>query len=102
MNKVICTKRNNRYKIILNEIELKDGHPGETILEFEFESHDNLFDIIDKVQEKDIFGDNEQSLEFALGIKLFSEVMLKNKDNPLFEELKPAFMQFMKKPKGKA
>jgi hypothetical protein len=95
-------KRNNKYKIILEEIELKDGLHGEKKLEFQFENHDNLFDIIDKMQERNIFGDKGQSREFTLGIKLFSEIMLKNKDNPLFEELRPAFGEFMKKLKGKA
>lgn len=94
-------KRNNKYKILLKEVELKGGFRGEKKVEFELENHDNLFDIIDKIQEKNIFGDKGQSLEFALGIKLFSEVMLKNKDNSLFEELKPAFVSFMKKLKGK-
>jgi len=53
----MSTKRNNKYKIILEEIELKDGLQGEKKVEFEFENHDNLFNIIDKIQEKDIFGD---------------------------------------------
>jgi len=98
----MSSKRNNKYKITLEEVELKDGLQGEKNLEFKFENHDNLFDIIDKMQEKNVFGDKGQSLEFALGIKLLSEIMLKHKDNPLFEELKPAFIQFMKKLKGKA
>lgn len=95
-------KRSNKYKIVLEEVELKDGLQGAKKVAFEFENHDNIFDIIDKIMERNIFEDKGQSLEFSLGIKLFSEVMLKNKDNPLFEELKPAFMQFMKKLKGKA
>ncbi|MEN8764598.1 DUF3861 family protein, partial [Wenyingzhuangia sp.] len=41
-----------------------------------------------------------QSVEFAIGLKLFSEVMLKNKDNPLFEEFRPAFSALMKKIKS--
>jgi len=96
------TKRNNKYKIVLQEVELKDGVSGERKVDFEFENHDNIFDIMDKIMERNLFEDKGQSLEFSLGIKLFGEVMLKNKDNPLFEELKPAFMQFMKKLKGEA
>lgn len=44
-----------------------------------------------------MFDDKEQDIEFALGIKLFSEVMLRFKEHPLFEELRPAFGQFMRK-----
>ncbi|CAM4416006.1 protein of unknown function [Pedobacter westerhofensis] len=94
-------KKNNVYKIHLQEVELKDGRPATKILEFEFENHDDVFGIIEKMQEKNILEDSEAAMEFALGIKLFSEVMLKYKDNALFEELKPAFGQFMKKLKGK-
>jgi len=32
---------------------------------------------------------------------MFSEVMVRNKDNALFEELLPEFKKFMKKLKGK-
>lgn len=90
-------KRNNKYKIQLKELELKDGSPGEKSLEFEFDNHDNLFDIIGKVKEMGHFKEDGQTVEFAVGLKLFSEVMLKNKDNPLFEDFRPAFMQFMKR-----
>jgi hypothetical protein len=93
-------KKNNVYRIHLEEVALKDGTPSEKTIAFEFENHDNIFAIIEKMQETNLLGDKAQAVEFALGIKLFSEVMLKQKDNPLFEELKPAFGQFMKKLKG--
>lgn len=98
----MITKKNNVYKIRLQEVALKDGTPAEKSMEFEFENHDNIFRIIQKMQEMGILGDREQAVEFALGIKLFSEVMLKHTHNNLFEELKPAFGQFMKKLKGAA
>jgi hypothetical protein len=97
----MAEKRNNRYKILLQEIELKDGTQADNSIEFEFENHDNIFSIIEKTQARNLFADKGQKIEFALGLKLFSEVMLKSKDNPLFEELRPAFGQFMKKLKGK-
>ena len=90
-------KKNNIYKIFLQEVTLKDGTQSGKEIEFEFENHDNIFDIIDKIQEKNIFGDKSHDIQFSLGLKLFSEVILQNRDNPLFEELKPAIGQFMKK-----
>jgi hypothetical protein len=93
----MITKKNNLYKIRLEELALKDGTLANKSIDFEFENHDDVFDIITKMQDKNIFGDKQQDIEFALGIKLFSEVMLRHKDHPLFEELKPAFGQFMKK-----
>jgi hypothetical protein len=97
----MITKKNNLYKIRLEEVLLKDNTPAQKSIEFEFKNHDDIFNIIDKMQEMDVFGDKGQAVEFALGVKLFSEVLLNHKENPLFDELKPAFAKFMKKLKGK-
>ncbi|MGL4667219.1 MAG: DUF3861 domain-containing protein [Saezia sp.] len=93
-------KKSNMYKINLQEVQLKDGTSSEKSLDLEFENHDDLFKVIELVTEKNIFSDKSHSIEFILGLKLFTEVMLKNKDHPLFEELKPAILQFMKKLKS--
>lgn len=93
----MTVKKNNLYKVRLTELALKDGSPANKSIEFEFENHDNVFSIIEKMQDKNIFGDREQAIEFALGLKLFSEVMLRHKEHPLFDELYPVFGQFMKK-----
>ena len=97
----MITKKNNIYKIRLEEVQLKDNSPAQKSIEFQFENHDDIFVIIDRMQEIDVLGDKGQSVEFALGVKLFSEVLLNHRDNPLFDELKPAFAAFMKKLKGK-
>jgi hypothetical protein len=52
------------------------------------------------VKQKNLFANDEQSTEFALGLKLFSEVMLKNRQHPIFEDLLPAFKVFMEKLKA--
>lgn len=93
-------KRNNKYQLDLKELMLKDGTQGEKSLSFDFDNHDNLFTIFESIQSKKIFEDQNTALEFALGLKLFTEVMLKNKQHPLFEELRPAIMEFMKKLKS--
>jgi hypothetical protein len=36
-----------------------------------------------------------------LGLKLFSEVIIRNRHNPLFEDFAPSFKEFMKKLKEK-
>jgi hypothetical protein len=93
-------KRNNNYQIELKELTLKDGSQGTKNLNFEFDNHDDLFNIFEVVKSKQIFEDENTATEFALGLKLFTEVMLKNKQHPLFEELRPAIMEFMKKLKS--
>lgn len=92
-------KRFNKYKIQLQEVQKKDGTLGDHLLEFEFENHDDIFSIIDMQKARNLFGDEGQVVEFAVGLKLFSEVMLRNRNHPLFEEFVPAFGQFMKKMK---
>lgn len=95
------SKRNNTYKISLQEVELKDGTTSGKSLELEFENHDNLFAVLEKVQSQNLFPAKSDEIEFTIGLKLFSEVMIRNRTNPLFEDFSPAFKEFMQKLKGK-
>ncbi|GLU45192.1 DUF3861 domain-containing protein [Allomuricauda sp. NBRC 101325] len=95
-------KKSNKYKLKLEPLELIG--PSDKIYEpiaFEFDNHDNIFEIIERMKSRDRFKTQQQSVEFAIGLKLFSEVMLKNKDNPLFEDFRSAFGDLMKKIKSK-
>lgn len=93
-------KKNNKYSINLKELVLKDESVAEKNLEFEFENHDNIFNIIDILKAKNLFDNNNESVEFAVGLKLFSEVMLKNRKHELFKDCFPHFSDFMKKLKA--
>lgn len=93
-------KKNNKYSINLKELALKDESVAEKNLEFEFENHDNIFNIIDILKAKNLFDNDNESVEFAIGLKLFSEVMLKNRKHELFEDFFPHFSDFMKKLKA--
>ncbi|WP_338732419.1 DUF3861 domain-containing protein [Mangrovimonas cancribranchiae] len=93
-------KKNNRYSINLKELALKDESLAEKSVEFEFENHDNIFNIIDILKSKELFDKDSESVEFAVGLKLFSEVMLKNRKHELFEDFFPHFGEFMKKLKA--
>jgi hypothetical protein len=95
------SKKANRYKITLEPILLLNIETAlPQALQLEFDNHDEIFNIIERVKQKNIFANNEQSTEFALGLKLFSEVMLKNRQHPIFEDLLPAFKVFMEKLKA--
>ncbi|MFT3823786.1 MAG: DUF3861 domain-containing protein [Chitinophagaceae bacterium] len=94
-------KRAHQYKLTLEYLEDNKGEAVNTEpVTLLFDNHDDIFSIIKRQEERDLFGDKNQAVEFAIGLKLFSEVMLKNRNNPLFEELAPAFGAFMKKLKG--
>ncbi len=95
-------KRTNRYKLTLEEISLaREEDIRNAPLTLEFDNHDNIFSIINAIKSKNIFDDENQSTEFAIGLKMFTEVVLKNRDLELFKELQPAIGEFMKKLKRK-
>lgn len=93
-------KRNNTYQLNLKELKLKDGSEGTKNLRLEFDNHDDIFNIIDVIKSKKIFDNENTASEFAIGLKLFTEVMLKNKQHPLFDKLRPAISEFIKKLKS--
>jgi len=94
-------KKSNKYYLTLS---IKQYANGETEpakeLGIEFDNHDEIFGIIEKIKEKNIFENPEEATQFAIGLKLFSEVKLKNRKHPLFEELNEVFPLFMKKLKS--
>lgn len=62
-------------------------------------NHDEISGIVEHVRSTGQF-EGDEATAFAVGLKLFSEVMLHNKHNPLFTELRPQFLAFMKKLKA--
>lgn len=84
----------------MEEVELKDGTAPGRAIEFEFGNHDDIFAILESGRVNRHFSSPSDGTEFLVGLKLFSEVMLRDKDNPLFGEFRPAFLNFMKKLKG--
>ncbi|RYF65027.1 MAG: DUF3861 family protein [Cytophagaceae bacterium] len=94
-------KKTNKYWLTLRLEQYADGQsvPAKQ-LELAFTNHDEIFSIIERLQAKNPFNDSSQATEFAIGLKLFSEVMLRNRNHPLFEELLPAFGSFMKQLKS--
>lgn len=88
--------KEHRYRITLEHLAGKK--PDDNLhapLQFECGNHDDVFAIIARLQEAALF-DQEESAAFALGLKLFSEVMLHHRDHVLFEPLKESFGTFMK------
>lgn len=54
-----------------------------------------------EVEHRGYIDSNElKTIEFALGLKLLSEVILRDRSNPLFKEFLPKFKSFMNKLKS--
>ena len=64
-------------------------------LEFYTGNHDDIFEIVERLKKAELF-DDQTTKSFAVGLKLFSEVMLEHREHPLFEDFVPQFGQFMK------
>ncbi|MFH7018384.1 DUF3861 domain-containing protein [Flavobacterium sp. FlaQc-47] len=94
-------KKSNKYYLTLS---LKEYANGETEpakeLGLQFDNHDEIFGIIERIKDKNIFEDPNEAAQFAIGLKLFSEIKLKHRKNPLFDELNEVFPLFMKKLKS--
>lgn len=74
-----------------------EGNPVNVpAMQFDFENHDNLFAIIERLEKREDFSP-EMARQFGVGLKLFSEVMIENRSNPLFSDLLPQFGAFMQK-----
>ncbi|QRK11449.1 DUF3861 domain-containing protein [Archangium violaceum] len=95
----------HRYRLTLEHLATR--REGETLhtepVTFEFENHDDIFEIISRMRRQEGLSEGDQQ-ELAVGLKLFSEVMLRNREHPLFQGLQPHFRDFMKtlKERGKA
>ncbi|MGI2860229.1 DUF3861 domain-containing protein [Shewanella algae] len=89
--------KQHKYSISVEHLEDQNGMPSnyQQALKFEVGNHDDIFAIVDKIKQLQDF-DEDQAAAFAVGLKLFSEVMLEQRKNPLFDEFRPHFMQFMK------
>ena len=81
-----------RYRITVES--LSPATEGEK-LSFEAENHDNLF-LIARNAVGHFNLDEDAAKAFAIGLKLFGETVLKNRNHPLFGSIKPAMGEFIK------
>jgi hypothetical protein len=90
-------KKGHLYRITVEYLkDIKGESVEKEPLTFETTNHDEIFQIVERTTKKGLF-DADESAAFAVGLKLFSEVMLNNKDNDLFKPLRPAFGEFMQR-----
>ena len=92
--------REHRYRITLGHLEsASEGQPQHAPLQFETGNHDDIFSIVAKSRSKGHF-DDDTSAALALGLKLFSEVMLKQRKHPLFADIELPLRAFIGKLKS--
>ena len=87
--------RRHQYRITIEPMATDAPSP----LQFEVEAHDEILSLVERSRQRGDF-DADTAAAFTVGLKLLGEVMLKNRNHPLFEEFGPQFGQFMKRLKG--
>lgn len=92
--------KTHRYRITVEHVAAPDGQPVDTRpLVFETGHQDDLFGMVDRMRSR---GDiaPEEAAPLALGLKLFTEVALMHRREPLFEGVMEAVGAFIGRLKG--
>ena len=89
--------KQHTYEVTLKHIADAQGNPSTyaDTLSFNSYNHDDIFKVLQMIKNSQIL-DDEAAKPVAVGLKLFSEVMLEHKNLPLFKDFMPHFGQFMK------
>jgi hypothetical protein len=84
------------YKITVEALPevTQEESRGPEIIRFGAKNHDDIFKIVESVRSKKIL-DDDASAALAVGLKLFSEVVLQHRHNPLFSEMQQSLHKFI-------
>ena len=87
--------RAHHYRIRVESLAQSDGIDGDlAALSFEVANHDNLFAIVNRINAAKAF-DHDDATALAIGLKLFTGVMLQHRHDPLFADVQPAMRAFI-------
>lgn len=83
----------HRYRIRIEAIA-GEGCRGEDALGFEVANHDDVLAIVRRVNAAGVF-DRSEATALAVGLKLFTGVMVRHRHDPLFADVQPAMRAFI-------
>ena len=84
-----------RYKVTVEKIADAKGQPvAAESMSFEAVNHDDILAIAERATTKMPF-DEDLARQMAIGLKLFGEVALMRKDDPIFVAVRPALQEFI-------
>ncbi len=87
--------RGHRYRVTIEHLGTpRDGMDKQPELVFEAINHDEIIGIVQRIRASGHYSEDEAA-SIGIGLKLFSEVMLKRKEDPLFQALRPAMSSFI-------
>ena len=90
----------NHYLVSIQPIDADGAPTGQAPLSFRVTNHDDLFAIVETVGPATVVPPAETA-EFVVGFKLFLEVLHRHRKDPLFQEIWPNMLDFMKRLKSK-
>jgi hypothetical protein len=79
-----------RFRIKVERIDDETSTP----LTFDVSHHDDIFAIAERVRKGTAFAESD-ALALAVGLKLFTGVMLTRRHDPLFADIQPAMRTFI-------
>lgn len=89
----------NHYLVSIQPVDAEGSPTGQAPLSFRTTNHDDLSVILDKVGPATVVPPAETT-EFIVGLKLFLEVAYRHRKDPLFQEIWPSLLEFMKRLKS--
>lgn len=85
--------RKHKFRITVEHIEDAHGAPlSETPLVFHVENHDDILALARRIGTE-----GDKGFAFLLGLKLLGETLLDDKTNPLYQDFRPHFGEFVKR-----
>jgi len=86
----------HRYKITVEALTGAKGEPVERrTLSFETANHDDILGIVDRMRARLPF-DEDTIASLGVGLKLFSEVAMMQRHDPMFAMIHPALSEFIR------
>lgn len=87
--------KGHRYRVTIEHVGTpREGVETRPALTFETVNHDEIIAIVERIRASGQYAEDEAA-SLGIGLKLFSEVMLKRRDDPLFAALQPAIRAFI-------
>ena len=89
--------KQHQYEITVKHIADAQGNRSTytEVLQFNAYNHDDLFKVLALIQKANVL-EGDKATAFAIGLKLFGETLLENKNHPLFKDFLLQFAEFMK------
>ena len=88
-------KKGHRYRVTIEHLATPRADGAiHAPLSFETVNHDEVLGIAERTVAGGRY-ERDESAALAIGLKLFTEVMLSHRDDPLFADLMPALRDFI-------